>query len=576
MKRAINYFSLGMLVWVLLPSCRKDPETVPPELINESVIWDRNDVNAFYARQFLNAIYTFLPNGFNRVGGDFLDAGTADAMPSRIGTPVENYTNGRISLIQNPDGYWGNSYAGIRQANILLANIDSVPTPTPGALVQIKAYKAEARFIRAFLYFELLKRYGGVPLIGNRIFTLNDDLELPRNTFEEVVNYIASECDLAKTDLLADNAVPDGELGRIPRGAAIALKCRVYLYAASPFFNGGATDGPLKTRGIIGYPSADPARWQKVIEAAEELRAINYYALQSSFNNVFLTRKNTEIILAKQTPLDFSLETNNAPVGYAPNGSQSGGRTSPTQNFVDAFPMRNGLSIADPTSGYNPANPYAGRDLRFGATVFYNKATTSSSDSSRWLSRDVETFEGGRDRPNNSSIQTKTGYYLRKFLGNFTTSQTYSNQSHNFPYFRFAEILLNYAEALNETGQVEKAVDQIKLIRARAGTIAGTGSRYGIKAGITQAEMRELVRAERRIELAFEEHRFWDVRRWKIANQELNGPLFGMKITKTGTNTFTYERVQVGTMVFSDKLYLMPIPYDEIVKNLKLEQNPGW
>jgi hypothetical protein len=561
-------------VWVALPSCTKDPETEPRELITSDLVWDKNDVNAFYARQFLNSIYTFIPTGFNRVGGDFLDAGTNDAVPSRIGTSVENYTNGRISVIQNPDGYWANSYAGIRQANILLANIDSIPTPNAGTVATIKAYKAEARFIRVLLYFELMKRYGGIPLIGDKIFTLNDDLELPRNTFDEVVNYITSQCDAVKPDLLADNSVPDGELGRIPKGAAVALKCRVFLYAASPFFNGGATAGSLKTRGIIGYPTADPARWQKVVDAAEEFKSLGYYALQSNFSNAFIVRKNSEIILAKQTGQDFTLETNNAPIGYAPNNTQSGGRTSPTQNFVDAFPMRNGRAITDPASGYDPANPYAGRDsVRLNATIFYNN--TGLNSAANWLNRPVETFEGGRDKPNNSSIQTKTGYYLRKFLGSFTTSQTYANQSHNFPYFRYAEILLNHAEALNETNQVEKAVDQIKLIRARVLIRAGTDSRYGIKAGITQAEMRDLIRNERRIELAFEEHRFWDIRRWKLGEQELNGPLFGMKITMTGT-TFTYEKVQISTMVFADKLYLMPIPYDETTKNSALEQNPGW
>jgi len=125
-------------------------------------------------------------------------------------------------------------------------------------------------------------------------------------------------------------------------------------------------------------------------------------------------------------------------------------------------------------------------------------------------------------------------------------------------------------------GRVEDAVTQIKLIRARAGIAAGANTRYGIPTGISQADMRQLIRNERRIELAFEEHRFYDVRRWKIAEQELSGPLFGMKITKTVTNTFTYEKVQIGTMVFNEKLYLMPIPYDEITKNSKLEQNPGW
>ena len=235
--------------------------------------------------------------------------------------------------------------------------------------------------------------------------------------------------------------------------------------------------------------------------------------------------------------------------------------------------MTNGLAITDAASGYNPADPYTGRDARFGATVFYNNGTNAAAN---WLGRTVETFEGGRDKPNNSSIQTKTGYYLRKFMGINTTATSYATQTHNFIHFRYAEILLNYAEALNEVGRVEDAVAQVKLIRARAGITAGANTRYGIAAGITQAQMRDLIRNERRVELAFEEHRFWDVRRWKTAPQELNGPVFGMKITKNANGTFTYEKVQVGTLVFNEKLYLMPIPYDEITKNTNLEQNPGW
>ncbi len=172
-------------------------------------------------------------------------------------------------------------------------------------------------------------------------------------------------------------------------------------------------------------------------------------------------------------------------------------------------------------------------------------------------------------------MQTKTGYYLRKFLGNFPTGSTYSNQSHNFPIFRYAETLLNYAEALNEVGRVEDAVTQIGLIRRRAGITAGTNNRYGIKAGITQAEMREVVRNERRIELAFEEHRFWDLRRWKTAAVDLAGPVYGVKITSSGS-TLTYQKVLVGTLQFDQKLYHMPIPYDEVIKNTALIQNEGW
>jgi len=570
MKKSIIFYLIGLLVWIVIPSCKKDPETEPRELITAELIFDKKDVNGVLARQFLNNVYTFLPNGFNRIGGDYLDAGTNDAIPSRIGTSVENYTNGRITVLQNPDNYWGNSYAGIRQANIFLANIDSVPVVANTK----NAWKSEARFIRAFMYYELLKRYGGVPLINDKIFTLNDDLALPRNSFEEIVNYIVTECDAIKPTLLADNAISDGDLGRIPRGAAVALKCRVFLYAASPFFNGGATSGSLKTRGITGYPTADPTRWQKVIDAAEELRALNYYALQSSFFNVFIVRKNTEVILAKQSGVNFDIEINNAPISFINNGTPSGGRTSPTQNLVDAFPMSNGLAITDPASGYDPANPYAGRDPRFSTTIFYNNGGINTGGN--WFGRAVETFEGGRDKPNVSSIQTKTGYYLRKFTGANSSTTSYAAQSHNFIYFRYAEILLSYAEALNEVGRVEDAVNQVKLIRTRAGITAGANTRYGIKAGITQTEMRDLIQNERRIELAFEEHRFWDIRRWKIANQELNGPVSGIKIIRSAPGIYTYENVQAGSLVFSDKLYLMPLPFDETTKNSKLEQNPGW
>ncbi len=211
------------------------------------------------------------------------------------------------------------------------------------------------------------------------------------------------------------------------------------------------------------------------------------------------------------------------------------------------------------------------RDPRLAATVFYNGL--------QWLGRAVQTYEGGLDKPNNPTItpvQTRTGYYLRKFLGNFTTGTAFSTQSRNFPLFRYTEIVLTYAEALNETGQVEAAVTQINRLRARAGITAGTPARYGIKTGITQAEMRTLIQNERRIELAFEEHRFWDIRRWKIADQVLNNTtLTGMKITNNGTS-LTYQTIPVAITAFYNRLYHMPIPYDEITKNTKLIQNEGW
>ncbi|MGE5520187.1 MAG: RagB/SusD family nutrient uptake outer membrane protein [Candidatus Dadabacteria bacterium] len=570
MKKTIYFFSIlftGMLA-LTWSSCTKY-EQEPKDWFKSDLTFDTLDKNGIVAGYDLNNIYTYLPNGFNRIDGDFLDAASGDAIPSRYNTTVENYTKGTVSVINNPDPYWGTAYYGIRRSNIFLSNIVNVPIA-----VQTKQYwKAEARFLRAFFYWELLKRYGGVPLVGDNIYGLDDNIQLPRNTFAETVDYIVNECTAIKDSLRVD-PTSDAEWGRASKGAAVALKCRVLLYSASPLFNGGGVESDPVKKALTGYPTADPARWQKVVDAVTEFNALGYYKLVTSgsptpFASVFTTKKSTEIIFAKQSGNNTGLEYSQSPVGYIISNSRSQGLTSPTQNFVDAFPMANGMGINETGSGYSASTPYANRDPRLGATVFYNGL--------QWLNRNVQTSQGGLDKPDDPAVapvQTRTGYYLRKFLGNFATSTSFSNQSHNFPIFRYAEILLNYAEALNELGQVENAVTQIKALRSRAGIAAGTNGRNGIKAGITQLEMRDLIRNERRIELAFEEHRFWDIRRWKIADQAVGTPLFGMNIS-SGT-TPTYQQVTVANPVFQNRLYHMPIPYDEITKNPKLIQNEGW
>ncbi|WP_201982394.1 RagB/SusD family nutrient uptake outer membrane protein [Hymenobacter rubidus] len=563
-------------------ACQKDPETEPRNLIRDDTEWDAKDRNATVALYFFNDLFNYLPGGFNRIGaftgpGDFLAAATDDALPSRLNSPAQYFTNGTISVVNNPDAYWSSAYAGIRRVNIFLANIDRVPALPANIVI----WKAEARFIRAMLYFELLKRYGGVPLIGDKIFTLDDDLSVPRNTYAETVNYIVSECDLIKPDLRLPSAIPDGEWGRIPRTAAFALKSRLLLYAASPLFNGGQVNGAGDRQ---GYPTADANRWQLALTAAQDLIALNAHSLimtptATAFPSVFTTKKNSEIILAKQASNNTTLENWNAPMGYgAPAASQ--GLTSPSQNFVDAFPMLSGAAITDAGSGYSAQNPYANRDPRLLFSVFANGVTTgTTTPGSRWLSRNVETFDGGRDRPGGGAVQTRTGYYLRKFLGDFTTATAYSNQSHNFPIFRYAETLLNAAEALNELGRTTEALTLLLPLRQRAGLTPGTNSRYGIPATLSQSDARTFIRNERRIELGFEEHRFWDLRRWKTAENVLNGPLYGVQITKGGTTTaptYTYTTTTAANMTWQPRLYYMPLPYDETTKNLNLTQNPGW
>lgn len=549
-------------------SCSKKYETYPEERTFESDVFDSTDKSGVLSTAYLLGIYSFLPDGFNRIDGDFLDAGTDDAIPSSLSSSVNLFTNGQLTAVNYPDNNWSDSYTMIRRANVFIKNIPVVPIPSTVMLRQV----AEARFLRAFAYFELLKRYGGVPLVGDTVFNLNDDLNMRRNNYEQCVNYIVSECDQTKVDLPKGSTIvttTPTEFGRATAEAAMALKLRVLLYAASPLFNGGGFESDPQVKALTGYPTADPIRWERVVEAAEELISGGYYKLPSGsgtsvFMSVFTTKLNTDIIFSKQSANSTALETNNAPVGYvAPTASN--GRTSPTQEFLNAFLNQDG---SVPTEITLNASQYANRDPRLNATVFYNGM--------QWLGRAVETFEGGLDKPNAPfKTQTRTSYYLRKFLGNFATSNSYSNQSHNFPYFRFAEVLLSYAEALNELGRVEDAQKEVIKIRARAGITAGSGARYGIPVGISQNDMRNLIRNERRIELAFEEHRFWDIRRWKIAPDVLSGATQGLSVTPN-TSSFIFELEDVSTLRFEEKYYHMPIPYSEITKNSNLVQNEGY
>ncbi|SHG16338.1 RagB/SusD family nutrient uptake outer membrane protein [Pedobacter caeni] len=544
MKRIKNIIT-GLGLIAIIASCSKSMESEPLERIGEDLVFDNIDKNADYAKQFLNGTYLQLPEGYNRVINSFLDVGTDDAVSSEDGSLVEGFRTGLISGQNLPDNQWENNYTGIRRANMFLSKIDVVPT-TPELKIQ---WKAEARFLRAYFYFELVKRWGGVPLIGDKIFGLNDNVNLKRNTTDECYDYILSEIEAVK-DLLLPAVLSDQNIGRASKGAALALKSRILLYRASPLLN----------------PGSDLQRWKAAADAAKEVMTLGNYSLGTDFIALFNAVKNPEIIFMKGKAQSQNVELNNGPIGY----TAGNGNTSPTQNLVDAFPMKNGKMPMETGSGYDVANPYANRDPRFSATVLFN--------TSKWLNRPVETFNGGLDRPGGSRTQTKTGYYLRKFMGKFESSGIYSNQNHHVMLFRYAEILLNYAEALNEyNGPAAEVTDAIIAIRKRAGITAGTDGRYGIAAGISQGQMRTLIRNERRVEMAFEEQRFWDIRRWKIAEQVLNGPLKGMNIVKNPDGTFNYSIQDIAPAVFdASKNYLFPIPYTEIQTNPNMTQNPGY
>ena len=554
--------------WILLAgmtgvlfSCKSDLEVEPIELQTLDQVFNSQDSAGVNAERFLTDIYTRLPRTYNRVGDDYLDAATDDAISSNsANVSVQQLSLGTYSADSYQDNQWANNYAGIRQANIFINNIDKVPLKgkLPNGTGFNAVWKSEARFLRALYYFELVKRHGGVPLLGDKVFQLNDDVELPRNSFEECINYIVSECDAIK-GTLRTNPYDLTFLERPTTGAALALKARALLYAASPLFNGSNIE---PQNSLTGYTNFSADRWAKAEQAAADVMRLNQFELLPDFKSVFVTQANKERIFSRQNGNNTSLENNNGPVGYST--SINNGRTSPTQELVDAFGMANGLPISDPASGYQVNDPYAERDPRFYATILYNGA--------QWLGRPVETFEGGADKPGGSKQQTRTGYYARKFMGNFEEAPKYSDVNHDYVLFRYAEILLNYAEARNEVlnapdGEVYRNVE---AIRQRAGL-----NPYQLTPGLSQQQMREVIQNERRKELAFEEHRFYDVRRWKLAETLFDKQLHGMTIFKTGTGTI-YQEAPVLKMHFEKKMYLAPIPFSEVIKNRKMVQNPGW
>ncbi len=530
---------------LLISSCEKDVlNQLPVERTQLSDIFNPKDKEGTLIDEYLSGIYSQLPKGFNRISNNLLDAGADDALSADISiTAVDKFKTGQWGPSNLPENPWTANYSAIRRVNVLLANIGSsgIPGVKKDALIN------QSRALRAIFYFELLKRWSGVPLIGDKVFALDDNMNLPRNTWAECVNYILSECNDLKDKLPA--TLTTGDLGRMSKGVVMALKARLLLYNASPLYN----------------PTNDPEKWNTAAKAADELIKLNTYSLESNLGTMFTTRNNKEFILAYQQADNTSIESLNEPPGFRRAGL---GITNPTQDLVDAFPMKNGKGINEAGSGYIDSDPYKNRDNRFYLTIFHNGFS--------WLGTTIETFTGGKNNTKPGiGTGTKTGYYMRKFMTTSGSDAAFSNATHNFPIFRYAEVLLNYAEAENEflgapDASVYKAVNDIRT-RAGITTTIASGS-------LSKEQMRLLIRNERRVELAFEEHRFWDIRRWKIASDVLNGNLRGMKITQNPDKTFSYDPTVTVQQVTFDaaKMYLYPVPYSELQKSSSLTQNPGW
>lgn len=583
MKINIKLYNLFLLLGLIygVMSCSDDFESVPVEDFTKDFVFSATDSLGTQSKKYLNSVYSQIQYGHNRIGssffnaGDYLDAATDDAISSSLdpNNDVLRLATGRYTAASRVEGemQWGEFYEGIRTASTFISNIDRVPlrgTVKNGTVPLKRAWKAEAKFIRALHYFELVKRYGGVPLLGDQPRQLGEDLEIPRNTFAESVSYIVGELDAIQDSLRVSPVEDPASNGHVvTKGAAMALKSRVLLYAASPLFNGGNIDGD---NALTGYANYDAQRWKEASDAARSfINEFSYYSLLPNFADIFITEGNQEVIFFRQGSENTEVEHKNGPIGFnAPNDGN--GRTSPTENLVNAFPMLDGKAISDTTSvyDYDPTNPYVNRDPRLELTVLHNN--------SEWLNSNLETYLGGSDNPRGAVQKTKTSYYMRKFMGNFENTPNYSNVSHDWIMFRYAEILLNFAEAENEFAGPSGEVYQVLAdIRSRAGIEIGDDGMFGLKPNMTKDEMRQAIHDERRLEMAFEEQRYWDIRRWKTAETIYSSPFNGLVITQSGP-FFNYNIVPVLTPSFEIRRYLYPIPYSEVINNVNMVQNPGW
>lgn len=606
MRKKYSIYILAALL-VAAPSCQKKfLDQVPDDRLTTDDIFTRQSTT----ESFLADVYSAVPDeatqrfvaGYNTTAGPW--TGAADEAKYSWDNNTANSVI--LGTISTTDGWystlWSRYYKGIRNAGYFMANVDKA-TILGSAL--IKQYKAEARALRAMYYYYLVRMFGPVVLTGDNPISPDasfDDVQLPRNSFDDCINYIVSELDAAKPNLLV---VPsDRNFGRITQGIAMAFKEQALLLAASPLYNGNTDYAALKnadgTQLINQTYTAD--KWKKAADAAkafidefvpsvydlyEKNDADGKFSAYLSCRDVMLTDWNKEWILARPVGNISFWQYDKTPYHNGFNGDvKGGGALAVTQEMVDAYFTANGRSITDGASGYvatgfssfkapfdnasrNTYNQWANREPRFYVGVTY--------DGSRWLNTDYGDVITSTQYSGNSGIKVSgsdhsaTGYMVRKNL----SLGKWSDESRSLVLFRLANIYLDYVEALNEaTPGNENVVKYLNLIRKRAGIpLYGEGT-DALDIPATQEAMREAIRKERRVELAFENVRFFDTRRWKIAEQTDAGPKYGLNINADGTNF--YNKVVVETRVFAKKHYLLPIPQSEIDKDKQLVQNTGW
>jgi len=568
----IYCYGIAVLLLLGLSSCKKNLlDVTPKDRLSDQTVFE-SEGNADI---FLNNIYTDLPHLNNEtelldqfsdnsyVGAEWFDARqmiyTGAVSPNSM--PVGPWGMWRWARGTNSNNDGAGNYEFIRACNLFIQKV----TASNFSADYKKKRLAEARFLRAFFYQYLYTAYGGVPIITDVLnnTTQGDAIYRPRNTADETEKFITDEL----TAIAPDLPLSTPDFGRATRGAALTLKAWVELYAASPLHNSGAANA-------IG----DAAKWAQAAATYKQVMNLGIYGLLDDFGAVWLPANNN----SKESI--FAMQMTNAQNGggrreglYGPvvvhGAVETWGNFEPTQELVDDFSMDNGKAITEPGSGYAPQNPYAHREKRFYQSIVY--------DGAPWQGDTIYT-RVGIGSPNEIDLNstrgdiTNTGYYARKTLDESIRGNDNLNCScglQNYMFFRYAEVLLGYAEAQNEAvGPDATVLDAVNQVRTRGGNLPTVQATYG---AVSQAQMRQIIHRERRVEFAFEDKRWWDVLRWKIASTVLNGPAHGMLITKkNGAWNYDPTAVVVNKQ-WNDKMYFMPLPQPVIDKNPKIKAQNG-
>jgi starch-binding outer membrane protein, SusD/RagB family len=573
MKKVFVFAGLTLL----FISCNRDFLEKPPGVeITEDVIFS----NMAQTETFVAATYqASVPNGYplsgaleRRLNGGILAAACDEGDMANTWTNAQGWNKGSIpnnNIIWDEDERVTSRWQAVRKCNILLERVDGVPGATDEFKKQVRG---EALFMRALLYFETVKRYGGVPIVSKRLQP-DDEILIPRSQLDSCIDFIIKDCDDAVN--LLPPSQPAAMRGRATKGAALALKARTLLYAASPLFN---TATPYIDFGnnnkLICYGNYDKNRWKQAADAAKATidwasgsgcTLVKQYGIDQNYETMWTQPDNEEIILASKAYGAWGRATRPMQVilpSWAGTSWQDGGVSVPF-NFVKFYEKKDGTPQQWNMNGGNDLiAKYNELDPRFKQTIAAHGDTWNSSVGKiSLITAPMNTYCRG-------------GHWMRKTIPrqlSRTGSDTYVI---NWIVFRLGEVYLNYAEALNEFNDAppEEAYAAVDEVRKRADMPA-------LPRGLTKEQFRQRVRNERAVELAFEEHRFWDIRRWLIANEEgvMKGAFYGLTITAVAgnANEAAYKPVVFENRVWNDRQYLHPFPSGEIFKGY-LVQNPGW